>query len=200
MPENTIRSYRLSFGYTQNTLAEKTGLSLRTIQRLEAGKVVPKGHTLEQLARVFDLDPTQLRNELLEATQRLSQSEIESSVSLESSDKLTLKLINLSTLGFFVVPFGNLVFPLWLWLKKRSSETVDREARPIINFQIMLTICLCVSLCVAPFLDRYLDSSIPLVFVVLFLAAAVNATFCIKFSNSIQSDGKVNLDLPFSLL
>ncbi len=37
---------------TQTELAEKSGLSLRTIQRIEAGNV-PKGYTLKALAFFF---------------------------------------------------------------------------------------------------------------------------------------------------
>ena len=40
-------------GFTQKTLAEATGLSLRTIQRLEAGNSEPKGHTLTVLAKAL---------------------------------------------------------------------------------------------------------------------------------------------------
>ena len=57
---NTIKKIREQQGYTQATLAEETGLSLRTIQRLEASNKAPKGHTLKVLAELFDMQPSTL--------------------------------------------------------------------------------------------------------------------------------------------
>ena len=56
-----IKETREKLGYTQKVLAEKTGLSLRTIQRLEVSKNAPKGYTLTQLAKVFEMTPRSLQ-------------------------------------------------------------------------------------------------------------------------------------------
>lgn len=59
-----IRTQRAAKGYTQNDLAEKTGISLRSIQRIEKGEVLPRSFTVKQLASVLqfsnqDLEPSQ---------------------------------------------------------------------------------------------------------------------------------------------
>lgn len=49
--------------------------------------------------------------------------------------------LELSSLLFFVFPFGNIFGPLVLWLmKKDSSPFVDREGRKVINFNLSWTI------------------------------------------------------------
>ncbi|NQY05646.1 MAG: helix-turn-helix transcriptional regulator, partial [Flavobacteriaceae bacterium] len=46
---NKLVALRTQRNLTQEELAEKSGISSRTIQRIEAG-TVPKGHTLKTLA------------------------------------------------------------------------------------------------------------------------------------------------------
>lgn len=58
-----IRTRRAAKGYTQNDLAEKTGISLRTVQRIEKGEVLPRSFTVQELASVLqfsnkDLEPS----------------------------------------------------------------------------------------------------------------------------------------------
>ena len=48
-----IKNTREKSGFTQAELAKKTGLSLRTIQRLEASNKEPKGHSLKVLQSVL---------------------------------------------------------------------------------------------------------------------------------------------------
>ena len=54
--KSIVQHLREEKNITQTELAEKSGLSLRTIQRIEAGNV-PKGYTLKALA--FFLKPNQ---------------------------------------------------------------------------------------------------------------------------------------------
>ncbi|MDE6908719.1 helix-turn-helix domain-containing protein [Hominisplanchenecus murintestinalis] len=58
-----IRMYRKKSGLTQNQLAEKTGLSIATIQGYEQNKYEPKIETLQKIAvalgvSINDLKPT----------------------------------------------------------------------------------------------------------------------------------------------
>lgn len=48
-----IKKRRAAEGYTQTELAEKTQISLRSIQRIEKGEVLPRSFTVKQLARVL---------------------------------------------------------------------------------------------------------------------------------------------------
>ena len=58
MPE--LKKIRELKNLTQEELAEKSGLSVRTIQRIEAG-VQPKGYTLKVLALSLDVPERDLR-------------------------------------------------------------------------------------------------------------------------------------------
>lgn len=49
-----IKELRTEFGYTQSELSELSGLSLRSIQRIESNEVNPRFYTLKVLGEVFN--------------------------------------------------------------------------------------------------------------------------------------------------
>ncbi len=57
-----IQKLRLKRGWSQHQLAEFSGLSVRTIQRIEAGQQ-PSMETLKSIAAVFDVDHSSLLTE-----------------------------------------------------------------------------------------------------------------------------------------
>jgi transcriptional regulator with XRE-family HTH domain len=50
-----IKEARLAKGYTQVQLSEMTGISLRSVQRIENAEVVPRSYTLQILAAALGL-------------------------------------------------------------------------------------------------------------------------------------------------
>jgi len=183
-----IKRLREKSGNTQMSLAEKTGLSLRTIQRLESSTKAPKGHTLKVLADAFKVETSALQNNFLEVDQE------------KESEKLSVKLINLSALAFFLFPFGNVILPIILWRKKSKSAWVKEAGRKIVNFQILWTLTLCFLLCISSFLDNSPHTSFPLILIVLFLLLAVNLLVVILTAHAIQQDKIDFLKLPIRFL
>ena len=57
-----VQKLRLQHGWSQQQLAELSGLSVRTIQRVENGHL-PSVETLKSLASVFEIEFTQLASE-----------------------------------------------------------------------------------------------------------------------------------------
>lgn len=184
----TIKAYRESLGYTQKHLAEQTGLSLRTIQRVETGKTSPKGHTLQMLAEALGVETAVLHRspETAEPT--------------ESPGLLSSKLINLSVLSFFVLPLGNIILPLIIWRKRRASGAVDEMARKIINFQVIWTLLLFLLLSLSPFIQAALNSSFPLILLVLAGGLVLNLFVVVRTAHAIQEGRTDFLRLPIRLL
>jgi len=54
------REFRTRKGLTQEELAENSGLSLRTIQRIENGEVMPRGDSLKRIAVALQVTPDDL--------------------------------------------------------------------------------------------------------------------------------------------
>lgn len=183
-----VKIHREKVGLTQVELAKKTGLSLRTIQRLENTNRAPKGHTLIVLSEAFELEVTEF------------QGQFQNLVQNKTSDTLSIKFINLSTLACLGIPFGNIILPFILWNKKRSSKIVDEVGRKIINFQILWSITLCLLLSVSPFINRILFPSIPLILVVLLIAILLNLVVICFTATSISRGNLSFLNLPIRLL
>jgi len=60
---------------------------------------------------------------------------------LSKDEKMWGMLCHLSALAGFVIPFGNIIAPLVIWiLKKEEFPFVDDQGKEALNFQISLTI------------------------------------------------------------
>jgi transcriptional regulator with XRE-family HTH domain len=138
-----IRTLRKSKGLSQELLAENAGINLRTLQRIESGTVVPRGETLRLLAQALDIPVEELA-----ASEELSASIDEQSGFSMREDQGFLRLMNLSALSFWFIPFGNIIAPLVLWIFKRNeiAGVMDLGKR-ILNFQITWSIIFYAIIC-----------------------------------------------------
>jgi uncharacterized Tic20 family protein len=120
-----VKELRTKKGYSQEFLAEESGLSLRTIQRIENDETVPRGDTLKRLAGVLETSPDDLVNWKIQ------------------EDPNYLTLMNLSALSFLLFPVLGIIIPLTLWiLKKDKLKHVNQLGKSILNFQISWTLLL----------------------------------------------------------
>lgn len=185
---NIIKQLRHSLGYTQSDLVAISGLSLRTIQRTEAGTAAPKGYTLKMLAHAFDVDP----DYILEAFQAIGGEDDD----YNSKDLSSLMWMNLSILAFIGIPFGNLILPLIVRSRNRTSEAIDDIGARMISIQILWSVVLCLSLCIAPLVP----TSFPLIFIVLFIMMAANIAWVFYSAYAIQRDRLEVFDFPIKLI
>tara|TARA_R110002049_G_scaffold189035_1_gene357466 strand:- start:87 stop:683 length:597 start_codon:yes stop_codon:yes gene_type:complete len=114
-----VKELRGSKGMSQELLAEESGLSLRTIQRIENSESEPRGDTLKRLAIALDTSPDEIIDwKILE-------------------DKGYLTLMSLSALGFLFFPILGIILPLVFWiLKKDKLKNVNELGKSILNFEI----------------------------------------------------------------
>jgi uncharacterized Tic20 family protein len=138
-------------GFSQEKLAELSGVTVRTIQRIERGEVNSHINTLKLLAdalqvRVEDLLP--LDNPKHEAV----------------VTKWLLLLHSVPLLGSFI-PLTNILVPIFLWVYKRDDNpTYDRHGRAVLNFQLTITaafLILLVVLLALPFLMALQEAYFP---------------------------------------
>jgi len=124
-----LKQVREQQNLTQEELSEKSGISVRTIQRIESG-TAPKGHTLKTLSSVLNLS----ENDLLKNEEEIppENSETGSGISFQK-----IKLINLSSILFVLVPPLNILAPLILSYTLKQRNFVTKQ---IISLQILWTI------------------------------------------------------------
>jgi len=58
--QKRVKDARIKQGLSQEGLADKTGLSLRTIQRIKNGESIPRGDTLKRLSIALQSTPNDL--------------------------------------------------------------------------------------------------------------------------------------------
>ncbi|MBO2010236.1 helix-turn-helix domain-containing protein [Hymenobacter negativus] len=149
-----ISTLRKSKGLSQEVLAEQSGVSLRTIQRMEQGDTVPRGHTLQALATALGVPLDALRTEPAppaEASPVAAPPTTEpqwpvppappvadaAPVALPT-DPDFLQWLNLSALSFLVLPLLNVAVPWWLWRTRRHRIAhVAELGRRIVGFQVL---------------------------------------------------------------
>ena len=120
-----IKELRQRKGISQEELAEKAGLNLRTIQRIENGETDPRGDSLKKIAAALGVPP----NEVIDWTVQ--------------EDRQFLGNLNLSALTFLVLSLLGIIVPFILWTtKKETTKGVNRTGKEIINFQITWNIIL----------------------------------------------------------
>ena len=120
-----VKELRNKKGISQEILARESGLSIRTIQRIEKNESVPRGDTLNRLAMALDTSSDKIIDNVI------------------FEDKKYLIIMNLSTLGILFFPFFGILFPLFLWNYKKSKiKGVNQLGKSIINFEIIWLILL----------------------------------------------------------
>jgi len=130
-----IKDLRLKKGITQEELAAKTDISVRTIQRIENGDVDPRAYTLQAIAVALEVEYGMLAN---------SGSELNLD---EKEEEKWLPLLHLSGLLLLIIP------PIIIWVWKRDKvKNIAKHAIDVINFQMSMSLYLlpCLLLSIHP--------------------------------------------------
>lgn len=121
---------------TQEELAEKSGLSVRTIQRIEAG-TEPKGYTLRTLASTLEIAEKNLLIQDLPAEISILEEPILAEEKEDAVNYVLIKIINLSSIPFAWFPVANFLPPLLMMLVTKEKSPLVKQ---IVSLQIFLAI------------------------------------------------------------
>jgi len=101
----------------------------------------------------------------------------------ESQERTWGMLCHLSALAGFIIPFGNIIGPLVIWLiKKDESPFVDDQGKESLNFQISITIyCLIAAVLILVIIGIFLLIGLGIFAIVMIIIAAVKANNGEKF-------------------
>ncbi|MFD2565413.1 helix-turn-helix domain-containing protein [Aquimarina rubra] len=157
-------AYREKQNLTQEELSKKSGVSVRTIQRIESG-IAPKGYTLKALAKALSLDEKELLKR--EADQK------------QINYKLT-NIINLSSLLVVFIPILSIAFPLVITHFKKQYNPLTKQ---IITIQILWSILTIAIYLIGSVLNL---GELGRNFALVLLLLLVFANVCIILRNSIE--------------
>lgn len=128
--QNQLRALRTQHCLTQEELADASGISIRTIQRIEKGLSTGSAHTLKALAKTLNVDPLSLAGIK------------ENAADEDQDDIIKVQLLNFSILSVLLVPFGNLILPTFIFLLNKTNNKVASIGKRIIRFQLLTTVVL----------------------------------------------------------
>lgn len=173
---NKIKSLRTLKGYSQEELAEAAQVNLRTIQRIENNSNNPRGKTLQLICEALETNTEEIMSFGKE------------------KDLSYLSLVHLSVLSFFVVPLGNIILPLILWVSKKDKiEGLDNLGKNILNFQIVWTTLCVLCMILIIFYPTYFDYAFAFLSIITILNFILPLIFAIKTNKEKNKNRYPNL-------
>jgi transcriptional regulator with XRE-family HTH domain len=176
-----LLTIRQKLNLTQEDLFERSGISVRTIQRIEAG-TSPKGYTLKALAKGLGINEDEL---------------IEREAAITSENIKGLKLINLSALPFMLVPPLNIAAPLLIMFVKKQFTPVTRR---IVTIQIVWTLIAIVLLLTIIILNDVFAVRGKYMMLVPFIWVLINTFIILRNAAEIVKNKTLRIGMSFSLI
>lgn len=173
MKLNEIRKRK---GLSQEMLAEQSGISLRTIQRIERSEVNPQPYTLRKLADTLEVDSI----ELVATTETKNHT-------------APLRYMILSSMLMIVPLLSNVLIPLAIWYYHRQNQQIKTLGAHFISLQIIWLIATIVLIVIGRNITLMITGSttpghFSPIASVYFLMICINAIVCIKIAMDLARD------------
>ncbi len=155
--KRALKEHRLHLNLSQHELAEQSGVSIRTIQRIEKGSSTGSPYVIRALCKSLNIDPENLIINPEEIIVHIPAT-TESVDLVKNTYDRRLKYINFSALSILCFPFLNLVLPtvFYFVFKKSLSNVRDKEAAlKILSFQILWSVLTLILMIFIPVIDHY---------------------------------------------
>jgi transcriptional regulator with XRE-family HTH domain len=172
---------RQKLNLTQEDLFERSGISVRTIQRLEAG-TIPKGYTLKALAKALSVPEEQL----------VDQGKV-----VVAEDVTSLKWINISALPFVICPPLNVIAPLLLMFAMKHFTPLTKK---ILTIQIVWSLLAGVLIMMVMILNDVFAIRGQYMILLPVVWLLVNAFIILRNAAAIDKSKSLSIDLKFSLI
>ncbi|REC46730.1 helix-turn-helix domain-containing protein [Chryseobacterium pennipullorum] len=179
--KNQVKALREAKNMTQSELAKQSGLSLRTVQRVEAGGIL-KGFSLKALAQALAVNPEHLISH-----------------TIEQENIQRAKIINLSALSGIIIPFGGVIIPLILTYQTQDPKNKEL-GKSIVGIQIILAAIFSASLIISPFVQKYFSLNFPLFIVAIIMFLSLKILVIISNGMSLNKKHDIHIKLKTNFL
>ncbi len=174
-----IKALREQKHLTQEELANKSGVSIRTIQRIEAGQE-PKGHTARVLAKALDIDINTFNKK-----------------TLDDKNFSLVKIINLSSIFVCFIPPLNIILPVIIMYYKKQFNTTTKQ---IISIQIIWTIITFLMFFISATLKNAFSLSHRLPLWIMISLIIINIYIILKNAAGLDRNQKLTFKLNFNFI
>ncbi|HCN51846.1 MAG TPA: DNA-binding protein [Chryseobacterium sp.] len=193
-----LKALREQKNLTQEELSEKSKISVRTIQRIEAG-TEPKGHTLRALAQALGIEE-RLLQDIVVIPETNDEVIGETDVEIKADQQLhpeinysLVKIINLSSLLLTLLPPLNILVPLILMFAMKQKNSMVKQ---IISVQMIWTV-------MAPIvfiLGIFLKLGRPFTLVLMIVIVLSNIFIILRNAAEIDRKKKLYFRLNFNMI
>ncbi len=176
-----LLEYREKLNLTQEELATRSGLSVRTIQRIESG-IIPKGYTLEALSKALDIN----KDDLLVVEKE----------SIEFNTQL-IKYINLSSILLLIIPLGSIIMPLIIMHWKKEVNVITKK---IVSIQIIWTIAFPIVMVLVNIVGDWFSVNNEIVPLGVFALIVTNLYIILRNTIEIDKNKTLRFQLNFNIM
>jgi transcriptional regulator with XRE-family HTH domain len=176
-----LKQLREARNLTQEELARISTISVRTIQRIEAGTPL-RGQTLKLLARALDVTESEL---------------LDNKESAVEVDLTMLKIINLSSLILTVIPPANIIVPLIIMFSRKQFNAMTRQ---LVSLQIIWTILATLLFLASSLAKSWFSLGNRFIPVVMILLVVPNIVVILRNAAEIDKKGRLYFHLNFSVI
>lgn len=103
-----VKEGRLAKGYTQKELSELSNISIRSIQRIENGEIIPRSYTLKTIAGIIDTPFEEFTKASLKQNVALKENddiEIKPSLAVSKTQRLILSVGGCTVIIFLALAY-----------------------------------------------------------------------------------------------
>jgi transcriptional regulator with XRE-family HTH domain len=196
-----LKHFRRISGMSQEALAAASGISIRTIQRIEKGVSIGNAYTISTLAKALNVNSIDLLPHELQLAGADDLSQAQSNLAVPKEISGTLKLLNLSALCIILIPLSNVVMPAIIFWRNRNNEAVDSYGRKILSFQLLWVLFTLLMMITIPSILLLLfeplrRGGIPLFVPIYFTSVLLNACLTIRFAFDLNRSATLVQRLP----
>ena len=178
---NKLLKYREKLNLTQEELAEKAGVSTRTIQRIEKG-IEPKGHTLKVLAKALEITEDDLKDNKSES---------------ETINYQLSKYINLSSIFGTIFPPLNIILPFLIMKYKKQMNEVNKQ---IVSIQIIWTLSFLIIMILVNIISDWFSADNEVVPLAVLFIIIINLYIILRNTIELDKKQKLYINMKFNLI
>jgi transcriptional regulator with XRE-family HTH domain len=124
-----IKAMRVKLGLSQDQLSQESGISVRTIQRIETGKSVARGHSLLQISKALQIEVEELTSHQVTKNQKAEDF-------FKEDPRISFILI-LSAFSYLITPVLGVVLPGIIWIfYKTTTKGIFQTGLKMIQYEL----------------------------------------------------------------
>jgi transcriptional regulator with XRE-family HTH domain len=142
----TLKEHRAIKQLSQQELADESGVSIKTIQRIERNLSMGSPYIIKSLCNALKIDLTEL--DIAKSSQEIREYDNYKDETVQDYEDITeanvvrdkLKRLNLSAIAVIFFPFLNLIIPTILYWYYKKTLQRNADALKILTFQVLWTL------------------------------------------------------------